>query len=216
MLPTRLIVAEKLWSQLLWSWGCGGKKKFILQAETTGIPLKAAKYDQVSTLVFNGGSPLINPGLQGAVQSLPPPLPKILISLTSLCMALGTCQRLGSQESWQGLRTPYGRASCSSDKMKQGKSALHPSPPQCSPLHLVPPAHAGDQPTAFGPTWTGHPGKAPSAEGSECLKPMAKGLSAAKGQPETRPLTLMPAPSPSGVQGVTSLHRVLLYPSLER
>lgn len=99
MLPTRLIVAEKLWSQLLPSWGCGGKQELILQAETTGIPLKAAKYDQVSTLVFNGRSPLINPGPQGAVESLPPPLPKILISLTSLCAALGTCQRLGSQES---------------------------------------------------------------------------------------------------------------------
>lgn len=42
-----------------------------MQAEATGIPLKAAKYDQVSTLVFNGRSPLINPGPQGAVQSLP-------------------------------------------------------------------------------------------------------------------------------------------------
>lgn len=52
----------------------GGRQGSILQAEAAGIPLKAAKYDQVSTLVFNGRSPLINPGPQGAVQSLPPPL----------------------------------------------------------------------------------------------------------------------------------------------
>lgn len=104
MLPTRPIIAEKLWSQLLQAWGWRGKQELILQAEATGIPLKAAKYDQVSTLVFNGRSPLINPGPQGAVQEPPSPLPEILIPLTSLCAALGTCQRSGSQESWQGLR----------------------------------------------------------------------------------------------------------------
>lgn len=165
MLPTRLIVAEKLWSQLLPSWGCGGKQELILQAETTGIALKAAKYDQVSTLVFNGRSPLINPGPQGAVQSLPPPLPKILISLTSLCSALSTCQRLGSQEGWRGLRTSYGRANCSSERMDKDKSAQHPSPAQCSPLCLIPLVDAGDQPTALGATWPGQPGKALGGEG---------------------------------------------------
>lgn len=48
----------------------------MLHAQAAGTPLKAAKYDQVSTLVFNGGSPLINPGPQGAVQSLSSSPPK--------------------------------------------------------------------------------------------------------------------------------------------
>lgn len=213
MLPTRLIVAEKLWSQLLLSRGCGGKQELILQAETTGIPLKAAKYDQVSTLVFNGRSPLINPGPQGAVQSLPPPLPKILISLTSLCAALSTCQRLGSQEGWQGLRTSYGRANCSSERMEKDKSAhsipLLPSAPLCvsfpqlmletSPRLLVPHGQG-----SLGRLWVG----------KRCPRPMAMGLSAAEGLPETGPPA--PAPSPSGLQEVTSHHRALLSPSLGR
>lgn len=99
-----------------------------MQAEATGIPLKAAKYDQVSTLVFNGRSPLINPGPQGAVQSLSPPLPETLISLTSLCAALGTCQRFGSQEGWQGLRTSYSRANHSLLTPWGRESCLHSTP----------------------------------------------------------------------------------------
>lgn len=45
-------------------------------------------------------------------------------------------------------------------RMEKDKSAQHPSPPQCTPLRLIPPVHAGEQPTAFGPTQTGQPGKA--------------------------------------------------------
>lgn len=189
-----------------------------MQAEATGIPLKPAKYDQVSTLVFNGRSPLINPGPQGALQSLPPRLPEILISLTSLCAALGTCQRFGSQEGWQGLRTSYGRANHSLLTQWSRGSCLHSTPLlPTAPLCLqFPRLMLETSPQLLNPHRQGTLGSLKSGE--EALS-QAYSQGAVPWQRIARNV----APNPnsgtdsfSGLQEITSCHRALLFPSVER
>lgn len=189
-----------------------------MQAEATGIPLKAAKYDQVSTLVFNGRSPLINPGPQGAVQSLPSHLPEILISLTSLCAALGTCQRFGSQEGWQGLRTSYGRANHSLLTRWSRGSCLHSTPLlPTAPLCLrFPQLTLETSPQLLDPHRRG------------TLRSLMSGDNAlsqahSQGAERWRRTARNMAPNPnsgtdsfSGLQEVTACHRALLSPSAER
>lgn len=182
-----------------------------MQAEATGIPLKAAKYDQVSTLVFNGRSPLINPGPQGAVQSLHSPLPETLISLTSLCVALGTCRRLGSQEGWQGLTTSYSRANHSlltpwGRGSRLRSTPLLPTAPRSPGSHWRP-AHSFWTPTDGASLMSGEEGLSQAhSQGAGRWRRTARNVAPDPGSSTD---------SLSGLQEVTSRHRALLSPSAE-